>query len=220
MTKKIKYYKLRIFFFPIFKRILDIVGAVILAIVFFIPTAIISILIKLTSPGPVLFRQNRVGKDSQPFKMYKFRTMYNEDNDKRLKQYPQLWKKYKQNDWKLSINEDPRITPIGKIVRMTSLDELPQIINVFKGNMTLVGPRAYREAELREYTQKYPESVKYINIIRTAKPGITGLWQTSGRNDLSFINRAKMDAHYINRRSFRKELIILFKTPFCMLSRW
>ncbi len=220
MTGRVKFYKLRIFFFSIFKRILDIVGALILAIVFFIPTAIISILIKLTSPGPVLFRQNRVGKDSQPFKMYKFRTMYNGNNDKRLRRYPELWKKYKQNDWKLSIDEDPRITPIGKFVRMTSLDELPQIINVFKGNMTLVGPRAYREAELREYAKKYPESVKYINIIRTAKPGITGLWQTSGRNDLSFINRAKMDADYINRRSFRKELIILFKTPFCMLSRW
>jgi len=220
MTKKVKFYKLRVFFFPIFKRLLDLIGSLVLAIVFFIPTVIIATLIKLTSPGPILFRQNRVGKDSQPFKMYKFRTMYHGDNDKRLKKYPKLWKKYKQNDWKLSINEDPRITPIGKFVRMTSLDELPQIINVLKGNMTLVGPRAYREAELREYAQKYPESVKYINIIRTAKPGITGLWQTSGRNDLSFINRAKMDAHYINRRSFRKELSILFKTPFCMLSRW
>lgn len=222
MTKKqnVKFYKLRILLFPVFKRILDIVGAFILTVVFSIPTIIIAILIKLTSPGPIFFRQDRVGKNSLPFKMYKFRTMYDGDNDKRLKQYPKLWKKYKQNDWKLSINEDPRVTPIGKFVRMTSLDELPQIINVLRGEMTLVGPRAYRENELREYAQRYPQSKKYIKVIRSTKPGITGLWQTSGRNDLSFINRAKMDANYIKKRSFSREVLILLKTPFCMLSRW
>jgi len=220
MARRIKFYKARILLFPIFKRVLDLVGAFLLSLVFLIPTIVIVILIKLTSPGPIFFRQHRVGKNSFPFKMYKFRTMYNGDNDKRLKRYPKLWKKYKQNDWKLSIKEDPRVTPIGKIIRMTSLDELPQIINILKGEMTIVGPRAYREKELQEYAKKYPLSKKYIKVIRSAKPGLTGLWQTSGRNDLSFIDRARMDASYIKERSFTKELAILLKTPFCMLSRW
>ena len=170
-------------------------------------------------PTAIDVKKNTASKDA-PFLMYKFRTMYTGDNDQKLKQYPDLWKKYKENDWKLPINEDPRITPIGKILRMISLDEFPQMINVLKGDMTLVGPRAYREEELQEYAQKYPQTKKYIKTIRSSKPGITGLWQTSGRNDLSFISRAKMDAFYIKRRSFRKELLILLKTPFCMLSRW
>lgn len=219
-TKPVKFYKLRVFLFPIFKRILDIFGSLFLITLFSPFMIVAAILIKLTSPGSIFFCQKRVGKGSLPFLMFKFRTMYTGDNDQRLKQYPDLWKKYKENDWKLPINEDPRVTPIGKILRMISLDEFPQMINVLKGDMTLVGPRAYREEELQEYAQKYPESIKHIKIIRSAKPGVTGLWQTSGRNDLSFISRAKMDASYIKRRSFRKELLILLKTPFCMLSRW
>lgn len=219
-TKPVRFYKLRVLLFPIFKRILDMIGSLFLITLFSPFMIVAAILIKLTSKGSIFFCQKRVGKDSQPFLMYKFRTMYTGDNDAKLKQYPDLWKKYKQNDWKLPINEDPRITPIGKILRMISLDEFPQMINVLKGDMTLVGPRAYREEELQEYAQKYPQTKKYIKTIRSAKPGITGLWQTSGRNDLSFVSRAKMDASYIKRRSFRKELLILLKTPFCMLSRW
>ncbi len=217
---KVRFYKIRVFVFPIFKRILDIFSSIILIILSLPVTVPAAILIKLTSPGPIFFKQHRVGKDSQPFLMYKFRTMYIGDNDKRLRQYPYLWKKYKKNDWKLPISEDPRITPIGKLLRMLSLDEFPQMINVLLGQMTLVGPRAYREEELQEYAQKYPETKKNIKIIRSSKPGITGLWQTSGRNNLSFVKRAQMDASYIKRRSFTKELLIILKTPFCMLSRW
>lgn len=221
MTKKpVKFYRLRVLLFPIFKRLLDIFGSIFLMILSSLPMILISILIKLTSPGPIFFCQKRVGKDSKPFLMYKFRTMYTGDNDQRLKQYPKLWKQYKQNDWKLPISQDPRVTPIGKIVRALSLDEFPQMINVLLGQMTLVGPRAYREEELQEYAKKYPQTIKDIKTIRTSKPGITGLWQTSGRNDLSFINRAKMDASYIKKRSFRGEILILLKTPFCMLSKW
>ena len=153
--------------------------------------------------------------------MYKFRSMYTGDNDKRLREnYPELWKKYKDAGWKLPMCEDPRITPIGKIIRSTSIDEFPQLFNVLKGEMSLVGPRAYREEELQEYEKKYPQTKKYIDDIRSVKPGITGLWQTSGRNELNFEQRAKLDSKYIRNQSISQEIKIIFKTPTSMISRW
>lgn len=219
-SQKVKFLKLRIFLFIIFKRGLDIVGSIFLLVLFSPILLLTAILIKLTSPGPIIFKQKRVGRNSQQFYMYKFRSMYTGDNDKRLKQYPELWKKYKQNDWKLPMSEDPRITPIGKYLRSFTIDEFPQLINVLLGQMTLVGPRAYREEELQEYETKYPQTKKYIQKIRSVKPGLTGLWQTSGRNQLTFEKRAKMDYQYIIDRSFKQEIIILLKTPFAMISRW
>ncbi|MBU1088968.1 sugar transferase [Patescibacteria group bacterium] len=214
------FYQQRVFLFKIFKRFLDIFGSIFLLILFLPLLIPIIILIKFYSPGPIFFLQKRVGKKSKEFLMYKFRTMYTGDNDNRLKQYPKLWEKYKKLDWKLPLHEDPRVTPVGKFLRTLSLDEFPQLINILKGEMSLVGPRAYREKELQEYTSKYPETKKFIKIIRSTKPGLTGLWQTSGRNQLSFKQRAKMDAKYIKNRSFRQEVFIILKTPFVMLSRW
>lgn len=209
------------FIFPLFKRVIDITGSLILLALFSPIMVVTMILIKTSSPGPIFFKQKRVGKDSHEFWMYKFRSMYIGDNDKRLREnYPQLWKKYKDNGWKLEMSEDPRITPIGKKIRSLTIDEFPQLINVLKGDMSLVGPRAYREEELQEQEKKFPKTKKYIKIIRSAKPGITGVWQTSGRNDISFEQRAKMDSEYINKKSFLEEIIIIFKTPLSMLSRW
>jgi len=207
--------------FKIFKRCLDILSSIFLLILFS-PILLTSIIcIKITSPGPVFFRQKRVTQGDKEFWMYKFRSMYTGDNDKRLKEnYPELWKKYKDAGWKLPMSEDPRITPIGKIIRATSIDEFPQLINVLKGEMSLIGPRAYREEELQEYEKKYPSTKKYIKDIRSAKPGITGLWQTSGRNELNFEQRAKLDSKYIRHQSVLNELIILLKTPMSMISRW
>jgi exopolysaccharide production protein ExoY len=219
-TNSVYFIKQRIFLFTVFKRVIDIVGSSILLLIFSPILIISSILIKLTSPGPIFFSQKRVGQNSRQFSMYKFRTMYTGNNDEKLKQYPELWEKYKEAGWKLSIKEDPRITSIGKYLRTLSIDEMPQFINVLKGDMSLVGPRAYREEELQEYEKKFPQTAPYINDIRSVKPGITGLWQTSGRNDLSFEKRAKLDSHYIQTRSLRQELLILLKTPFCMISRW
>lgn len=214
------FYSLRVFLFSPVKRIIDVFCSIIFLIIFSPILFIVSILIKITSSGPVIFKQKRVGKNSE-FDMYKFRSMRVGDNDKYLKDnFPKLWEKYKANDWKLSASEDPRITPIGKFIRATSIDEMPQFINVLKGNMSLVGPRAYRDQELKEYSKKYPETIEYIKIIRTAKPGITGLWQVSGRNDLPFEKRAKMDADYIKNRSLRQEIAIIFKTPMAMFSHW
>lgn len=222
MTKKKKYfYKQKDIIFGVFKRTIDIIGSIVLLIIFFPILLVTAIIIKQTSPGPILFKQKRVGKDSKEFWMYKFRSMYVGDNDKRLKEnYPDLWKKYKDSGWKLPMSEDPRITPVGKVIRSLTIDEFPQLVNILKGEMSLVGPRAYREEELKEYESKYPQTKPLIEDIRSVKPGVTGPWQTSGRNELNFEQRAKLDSHYIRNRSIRQEILILFKTPMAMLSRW
>jgi len=217
---KVFLYDFRVMLFPIVKRTIDIVSSITLLLLFLPILILVSLIIKLTSPGPIFFKQKRVGKDGL-FCMYKFRSMRIGDNDKFLKEkYPELWTKYKNNDWKLSANEDPRITPIGKFVRATSIDEMPQFINVLHGEMSLVGPRAYRDEELNEYAIKYPDTKKYITDIRSIKPGITGPWQVSGRNSLSFEKRAKLDSDYANNRSIFNEFIIIFKTPLAMFSNW
>jgi lipopolysaccharide/colanic/teichoic acid biosynthesis glycosyltransferase len=211
----------RIVLFNIFKRLLDIFGSLFLLLLFSPIFLVTIVLIKFTSQGPIFFSQLRVGQNSLPFKMFKFRSMYIGDNDKRLREeYPELWKKYKDAGWKLPMNEDPRITPIGKFIRRFTIDEFPQLVNVLRGEMSLVGPRAYREEELQEYEARYPQTAPHINDIRSVKPGITGLWQTSGRNELPFEERAKLDSYYVRHRSWRQEVIILLKTPLAMLSRW
>jgi lipopolysaccharide/colanic/teichoic acid biosynthesis glycosyltransferase len=213
--------KERIFAFCVIKRSIDILGSLFLLILFSPIFLLTAIIIKFTSPGPIIFKQKRVGKDSREFLMYKFRSMYTGDNDKRLREnYPDLWKKYKEAGWKLPMKEDPRITPVGKLIRTLTIDEFPQLINVLKGEMSLVGPRAYREEELQEYEAKFPHTQKYIFDIRSVKPGITGKWQTSGRNELSFEQRAMLDSHYIRNRSLRQEIFIILKTPLAMISRW
>jgi lipopolysaccharide/colanic/teichoic acid biosynthesis glycosyltransferase len=219
------FYKTRVFIFNVAKRTIDIVSSILVLTLFSPLMIIIGILIRLTSEGPALLRQRRVGNNGE-FIMYKFRSMYNgskykNDMDAFLKDnYPELWEQYIRDDWKLPINIDPRITPIGKFIRKTSIDEMAQFINVLKGEMSLVGPRAYRKEELEQYEKKYPNAKANIAIIRTAKPGITGLWQTSGRNDMSFEQRAQLDANYIRNRSLRQEIFIILKTPFKMISSW
>ncbi|MFA5828100.1 MAG: sugar transferase [Candidatus Shapirobacteria bacterium] len=213
--------KQRIELFNLFKRSIDIFGSIFLIFLFSPIMLVTAVLVKLSSPGPIFFKQQRVGKSSKPFHMFKFRSMYIGDNDKRLKEnYPDLWDKYKKSGWKLPMNEDPRITPVGKKIRSLTIDEFPQLFNVLKGEMSLTGPRAYREEELKEYEAKYPLTKKYIDDIRSVKPGITGPWQTSGRNALNFEDRAKLDSHYVRTLSVRQELLILIKTPLAMISRW
>jgi lipopolysaccharide/colanic/teichoic acid biosynthesis glycosyltransferase len=209
------------FIFNIFKRFIDIFGSVFLLIIFSPILLATAIIIKKTSPGPIFFKQKRVGENSKEFWMYKFRSMYVGDNDKRLKEnYPELWKKYKESGWKLPMSEDPRITPVGKVIRSLTIDEFPQLFNILKGEMSLVGPRAYREEELKEYEEKFPHTKHLIEDIRSVKPGVTGPWQTSGRNELNFEQRAELDSRYIRNRSIRQEILILIKTPMAMLSRW
>ena len=131
---------------------------------------------------------------------------------------PKLLAKFRQGDWKLA--RDPRITTLGRIMRSITIDEFPQLYNVLKGEMSLVGPRAYLKKELISQQQKYPYTRGLIKDILSVKPGITGPWQTSGRNEIPFDKRAQMDAHYARNLSLTRDLWIILKTPQAMFSKW
>ena len=188
------------------KRTFDLM-LIILLLPFLLPTiAFIALLIKLDSPGPAFHVQDRFGKNKTIFKCIKFRTMYLQSDDllnDHLHANPEMaleWQKYKKIK-----GPDPRITQIGKYLRQTSLDELPQFFNVLKGEMSLVGSRPYLQRE--EGDMKY-----HINTILLTPPGITGLWQVSGRNNLTFEDRLVLDAWYVLNWSVWLDVVILFKT--------
>ena len=200
------------------KRFIDLVSALILFILFLPIWIILPILIKLDSPGPIFYKHRRVGKNGKHFMLYKFRSMIDNADEYLYKYNPQLLKKFKACDWKL-VN-DPRITKLGKLMRNLTLDEFPQLYNVLIGDMSLVGPRAYIQKELDEQTKKYPYTKKYLKSILSVKPGITGPWQVSGRNEISFDKRAKLDHEYATNHNIIYDIIIMIKTPKAMISKW
>ena len=202
------------------KRFMDIVIALLLLIIFLPIWLTIPFLIVLTSPGPVIYRHKRVGKNRRPFYMYKFRSMVVGADDILHKKDKQLLKKFKAGDWKLEAKDDPRITPLGRVLRALTIDEFPQIYNVLIGDMSMVGPRAYLGRELEEQVKKYPQTRPLLELVMSAKPGITGLWQVSGRNEVTFDKRAALDAEYVRRMSLWTDLKILSKTPRAMISKW
>jgi undecaprenyl-phosphate galactose phosphotransferase len=179
---------------------------------------IVPILIYIDSGWPVLFRHRRVGKNGKEFFLFKFRSMVHDADEILHKRDKALLEKFKKADWKLE--DDPRITRLGKALRSLTIDEFPQLFNVLHGEMSTVGPRAYVKKELEEQGEKYPETKEYISKILSVKPGISGPWQTSGRNEVPFVQRAKMDAKYAENRSIKNDLSILFKTPRAMISKW
>ena len=165
----------------------------------------ICLLIKIDSKGPAILVQERIGENGKVFKMYKYRSMVvgaDELLDKYLKENEEARKEYKKYK---KLQNDPRVTKIGKIIRKTSIDELPQLINVFIGNMSLVGPRPYLPREKEDMKNLYNDIVK-------SKPGITGIWQVSGRNDISFDQRLEMDYTYNSDKSTMYDIKILLKT--------
>jgi undecaprenyl-phosphate galactose phosphotransferase len=187
------------------KDFFDYFLSIIILPIFIFIHLIISFFIKLDSKGKIFFKQKRLGKDSKVFEVYKYRTMY-ENGDDILKKYLQNNPdeiKYYQKYHKYK--NDPRITKIGKILRATSLDELPQIINVLKNEMSLVGPRPYMIEE-----ENFLQESK--NFILKVKPGITGLWQVSGRNNLTFQERNDLEVWYIKNWSLWADIVILIKT--------
>ncbi|MEK7065531.1 MAG: sugar transferase [Patescibacteria group bacterium] len=201
------------------KRLIDIVGSTILG-VFFLPIAAVTALaIKLDTRGPVLAdTPQRVGKSGTLFKLYKFRSMV-VNAHKRLRTDPklaQLYSQYKRNSYKLK--EDPRVTHVGRFIRKHSLDEIPQLLNVLRGEMSLVGPRPYYPDELTEQQRKYPNTKDLVKEVLSAKPGITGHWQVSGRSEVNFDKRIKMDADYVRKRSVLFDIIILLRSPWAMIS--
>lgn len=201
------------------KRILDIFFSLILIFLFLPVWIIVPILIKLDSPGPVFAETpKRVGKGGKLFQMYKFRSMIQKAHQL-LRTEPslkKLYEKYQKNSYKLKY--DPRVTRIGRFLRRFSLDEAPQFINVLKGEMSLVGPRAYYPDELQKQQKTYPKTQKYVKILLSAKPGITGYWQVAGRSEINFDKRVKMDAEYVQKRSILYDLWIILQTPWAMIS--
>jgi len=200
---------------PWWKRSFDITFSLLALLITFPLLLVIALIIKLTDRGDIFFKQKRPGLRGQNFVLYKFRTMY-PNNEKILEDY--LNKNLKaREEWKLYRklkSYDPRVTPIGRILRKFSLDELPQFFNVLKGDMSVVGPRPYIYEELEEY--KIPESVR--QKLFSVKPGITGLWQVQARNEATFEDRVRLDLDYIDNLSFWLDLKIIFKTIWVMLT--
>jgi Undecaprenyl-phosphate galactose phosphotransferase WbaP len=198
-------HRLRMFWNLGIKRFMDL-GIVILGGIVILPLLLlIVLLIKLSSPGPILFGHLRIGRGGRHFKTYKFRTMVidaDEQLEKLLKSDPEVRRQWETNH---KIKDDPRITGIGKFLRRTSLDELPQLINILKGEMSLVGPRPIVDGEV----PKYGENFKRIFSI---KPGLTGLWQVSGRSDTDYTSRVSYDTYYLQSWSVWLDLWVLFKT--------
>lgn len=207
-------------YLPPLKRALDIMVALFLSLVFLPVWIIVPILIALSSPGPIIYRHKRVGRGGRDFSMYKFRSMVIDADDILHNQDKSLLKKFKKMDWKLEAKDDPRITPLGRVLRSLTIDEFPQLYNVLLGDMSMVGPRAYLHRELVEQVKKYPLTKNLMKIVLSAKPGITGLWQVSGRNEVTFDKRVGLDAEYIESMSFWNDLVILWKTPRAMISKW
>ena len=196
------------------KRGMDITGSI-AALLFLAPVfLVIAILIKLTSNGPVFFRQKRIGQFGEEFTFLKFRSMHVNNDPAIHKQYVEnlIQKKISASSGTFKIKNDPRVTPVGRILRKTSLDELPQFVNVLKGDMSLVGPRPPIPYEFETYY------LWHRRRILEARPGITGEWQVYGRSRTTFDEMVRMDLHYIRNQSIWVDLKILLKTPFAVIS--
>lgn len=203
-------------FYDSIKRLMDLVGSL-LGIMILSPLFLmVAVAIKLNSIGPVFAdTPMRVGRFGKLFKMYKFRSMV-QNAQEILQENPDLLQQYRKNSYK--IFNDPRITGVGKFIRRFSIDELPQFINILKGEMSLVGPRAYYPFELEEQQDKYPNSRKFVKIILSGKPGVTGVWQVSGRSNINFDKRVEMDARYVQRRSILYDIWLIVKTVPAVIS--
>jgi lipopolysaccharide/colanic/teichoic acid biosynthesis glycosyltransferase len=205
-------------YYPL-KRIIDITGSIFLLILFFPICLLVALAIKIDSPGPIFADvPERLGKNKKKFKMYKFRSMIANAHYllRENPEFRQLYEEYKKGSYKLK--NDPRVTRVGKFIRKHSLDEIPQLINVLKGEMSLVGPRAYYPDEYQEQSKKYPHCRKYFKKVFQVKPGITGLWQVSGRSEIDFERRIKIDAYYADNVSLWLDLKIMLKTPLVMIT--
>lgn len=190
------------------KRLLDIVVSL-TALLFLSPVfMLIALAVKLTSRGPLVFSQVRVGRYGRHFRFYKFRSMY---ADAEARKAALLAQNESKDGVIFKMKDDPRITPVGKILRKFSLDELPQLVNVLLGDMSLVGPRPPVPSEVREYTL---EDRKRLNVI----PGITCIWQVSGRSEIPFNEQVRLDKDYIATHGLWRDIVILFKTVPAILS--
>lgn len=202
------------------KRIIDVISSSFLLLLFAPIIILVAIAIKMESKGPVLAdTPRRVGKNNRFFYPYKFRSMI-VNAYYLLKTDPKFKAAYEeqQKGGNYKIKNDPRITKVGKFIRKHSLDEIPQLLNVLKGEMSLVGPRPYYPEELEQQQKAYPKTKKLVQEVLSVKPGITGFWQVSGRSELKFDKRIQMDAEYARKKSILLDLWIIMKTPWAMVS--
>ncbi|MFA4029465.1 MAG: hypothetical protein GDYSWBUE_000463 [Candidatus Fervidibacterota bacterium] len=205
---QVAFQKLNALSYECIKRLIDIVGSLLLLLIAAPFMLLIAVLIALDSPGPILFRQLRYGKGGRVFTLYKFRTMHVGAEKMRAS----LWA---VSDMKggFKLRNDPRVTRVGRFLRIYSLDELPQLFNVFKGEMSLVGPRPH---PLDEFDPSNPQHREILSV----KPGLTCLWQVSGRNMLSFEEWVRLDLHYVRNRSLLLDLAILGRTIPAVISAY
>lgn len=190
-----------------FKRLFDIVSAMI-ALILLSPIFLgVAIAVKLDSKGAVFFGHKRLGKNGNFIKVYKFRTMYENSKELFERFTPEQKREFEIN---FKLDDDPRITKVGNFLRKSSLDELPQLVNIIKGNMAVVGPRPIVEKELEKYGE-------FAGKLLSVKPGLTGNWQANGRSDTTYDERVQMDMDYIDKRSFGLDIKIIFQTVFSVL---
>jgi lipopolysaccharide/colanic/teichoic acid biosynthesis glycosyltransferase len=199
------------------KRALDLVLTTAMLLVLAIPMVIIALAVRLTSPGPALFRSTRTGQDHRPFTMLKFRSMYRDADDEVHRTYVTAMLtggvEPGNSQAKYKLTQDPRVTRLGAFLRRMSLDELPQLLNVLKGDMSLVGPRPLLPYEVDLVEARFRSRFE-------VKPGITGLWQVSGRSNLTMVQALELDERYVRERSFGLDVSILVRTvPVVLLGR-
>lgn len=188
--------------YDFFKRIFDIVCSLIALIILSPVFLIMAILVKTTSEGPAFFAHKRVGKNGKEIKIYKFRSMVT-NAEELIKQFtPEQKAEYEKN---FKLENDPRITKVGKFMKKTSLDELPQLLNILKGDISIVGPRPVTEVETEIYGN-------YRDMLLSVKPGLTGFWAANGRSDTTYTRRRAMEIYYVKNRSLWLDIKIIFKT--------
>ena len=206
-TKYIKYLNL------FFKRIMDIIGSLV-GITILIPLTVIVKIVNVLNKdyGPIFYSHERIGMNGKHFKMYKFRSMCMDSQEVLEKILAEDEDAKKEWEETMKLKNDPRITPIGKILRKTSLDEFPQFINVFKGEMSLVGPRAVIDGEIEKFGE-------YKNAFLSVKPGITGYWASHGRSDTSYDERVEMEYYYVRKNTVLMDIRILFRTVISVIKK-
>ena len=194
------------------KRAMDILFTLLLSLLFLPVFLLTALLVRLDSPGPILYTQERLGRNGRKILIYKFRSMQ-VNAEKILAEFfvkhPAARKEWDETQ---KLREDPRITRVGKWLRKFSMDELPQLFNVFKGDMSLVGPRPIVESEVRRYQD-------YFHVYSAVRPGLTGMWQVSGRNRTTYKQRVLYDVYYVSNWSLWLDLYILLRTVLVVLSR-
>lgn len=195
--------------YPFFKRIMDIL-MVSIAVILLLPIfLLISVLVKITSKGPIIYKHKRVGKNGKEIYLYKFRTMVSDaDNFDKYFTKEEL-EKFREN---YKLENDPRITKLGKILRRTSLDELPQLFNILKGDMALIGPRPVVEEELEYFKEKK-------ELILSILPGLTGWWACNGRSCRTYDDRVKLEAYYVKNMSLKLDMKCFFKTIITVIKK-